>query len=733
MHFPALLRVTALSCVLFACSPLRADVWVAGDARIAKIATNGQTLVTVDSVFGMGFGYSLGIENIIGADQRNGRVWVSDTNNNRVFGLNPDGTPLRQIAFSSPLGIGIDPNSGTVWTSILLDQATSPRAVIKLDPNTGAELVRVTGFSTLVTAIGVAPSGRVWIADAFNNQVVVLFGTDQELNGYDASAASGPHHLRLSGFAEPLDIAIDPGSTSRGGETTWVADRDHGQAVKLSPDGTELVRVNPTGFYEVRDVSVNSRDGSVWVGDGNSGRVAKLSASGLELDNLAIDPRSLGVDVTDGAVWIGTGLDAQATVLKLDSGGTQLLSIGGMGSIDGVAAILSPSVVNDIKLAPPRQISMGGTNNAVGEPLVGDFDNDGNTDLLVTVGLQPAPRHMNVLFGDGAGGFSIVQSNSISNAMSPLLVADVNGDGKSDVIMVTIGSSAGSDAVIGVFIGDGKGHFTAGAQYPVPYGTYQGVLGDFTNDGKLDFVLNVINEDPRATPAYEKQILFKGRGDGTFTTSALNLTSEAAIGNEALPLTGDFNRDGTRDLAFMVTDFPGPRFYMAYGHGDGTFSTPSLAYVADSAIQGPPAIADLDRDGKSDMVLSLAAKSSPAAQPRIASVLAKQTTGFYWKAALSIPWLGDAAVADLDGDGRPDLIAYGNQSTGSFPLYVWLYNGVGTGGVFSNKSVVDVSSISAVKVTRLLAVPLRRGDLPSLIVVDANQKNPLQLLVNITR
>jgi len=249
----------------------------------------------------------------------------------------------------------------------------------------------------------------------------------------------------------------------------------------------------------------------------------------------------------------------------------------------------------------------------------------------------------------------------------------------------------------------------------------------------MDFVLNVINQDPRATPSYEKQILFKGHGDGTFTTSALNLTAESAIGNEALPLSGDFNRDGKQDLAFLVTDFPGPRFFIAYERGDGTFSAPLLAYVADSAIQGSPAIADLDRDGKSDMVLSLAAKSSPGAQPRIASVLAKQTTGFYWKVALSIPNLGNAAVVDLDGDGRPDLIAYGNQSAGSLPLYVWVYNGVGTGGVFSNKSVVDVSSISSVKVTRLLAVPLRRGDLPSLIVVDANQKNPIQLLINITR
>ena len=349
MHVLALLGATALSCVLFTSSALSADVWVAGDARIAKLAVGGQTLVTVDSVFGSGFSYGVGLQDIMGVEQRNGHVWVSDVNNNRVFELDPDGKPLREITLLSPFGIGIDPNSGTVWTSILVNLTTFPIAVIKLDPNTGEELVRVTGFSRFVAAVGVAPSGRVWIADRFNNEVVVLFGTDEELNGYDASTPSGPHHLRLSGFEEPLDIAIDPGNSSRGGESTWVADRLHGQAVKIASDGTELARVRPTGFFEVRFVSVNSRDGSVWVGDATSGRVAKLSFRGEEAKNLSINPTALAVDVTDDAVWIGTGLEEEARVLKLDSDGSELLSIGGLGTgtIRAMAAIVSATVVTD--------------------------------------------------------------------------------------------------------------------------------------------------------------------------------------------------------------------------------------------------------------------------------------------------------------------------------------------------------------------------------------------------
>jgi hypothetical protein len=341
-----LLRVAAVSCILFAPLRLSADVWVAGDARIVKLATNGQTLVTVDSVLGRGFDYGVGIGKIMGVDQRNGHVWFSDVNNNRVFELDAEGRPLREITLFSPCGIGIDPNSGGVWTSLVLNDVNFPRALIKLDPNTGQELVSVTGFSKIVCAIAVEPSGRVWIADRDNNEVVVLFGTDAELNGYDASAPSGPHHLRLGGFHDPTDIDIDPGNRSgASGESTWAADDLHAEAVKIAPDGTELVRVTPTAFFELRYVSVDSKDGSVWVGDPNHERVAKLSALGEESLNLSINPTGLGVDVTDQAVWIGTGFDTDASLLKLDSNGSQLLSISGLGTIRGIGAIANATVI----------------------------------------------------------------------------------------------------------------------------------------------------------------------------------------------------------------------------------------------------------------------------------------------------------------------------------------------------------------------------------------------------
>ena len=158
-----------------------------------------------------------------------------------------------------PTALAIAPDGGGIWAAILLDQR---QAVIKLDPSSGERRVRITGFAHFVSALGVGPSGRIWIGDRFNNEVVILSGTDDQLDGYDATAAIGPHHRRVGGFDEILDLDLTPMSDSGSEEASWVADYVHGDAVKIAPDGTELVRAHPASFFNMNFVSVDVRDGS---------------------------------------------------------------------------------------------------------------------------------------------------------------------------------------------------------------------------------------------------------------------------------------------------------------------------------------------------------------------------------------------------------------------------------------------------------------------------------------
>ena len=76
----------------------------------------------------------------------------------------------------------------------------------------------------------------------------------------------------------------------------------------------------------------------------------------------------------------------------------------------------------------------------------GDFDGDKNTDLVYVTG---NPRSLGILLGDGHGGFRTAQVDGITLASNPIYdvkVADVNNDGRPDIIVMyeAGGNAAGS-------------------------------------------------------------------------------------------------------------------------------------------------------------------------------------------------------------------------------------------------------------------------------------------------
>lgn len=86
----------------------------------------------------------------------------------------------------------------------------------------------------------------------------------------------------------------------------------------------------------------------------------------------------------------------------------------------------------------------------------GDFDGDGNHDLVYTLS---GPRRLEFLLGDGKGGF---RSATVSGVELPdltaydLKVADVNGDGRDDVLIMFEKSDRASDGSVRVFLGRGR-------------------------------------------------------------------------------------------------------------------------------------------------------------------------------------------------------------------------------------------------------------------------------------
>ena len=139
-----------------------------------------------------------------------------------------------------------------------------------------------------------------------------------------------------------------------------------------------------------------------------------------------------------------------------------------------------------------------------------------------------------------------------------LLVADLNRDGKKDVVVVSRGS--GSDpGSVSVFLGKGDGTLQAAVRYTGHTNPAAALAFDFNGDHNLD--LAIVNSG-----SGDVSILL-GRGDGTFAAS---VNYPVAAGASSIAV-GDFNGDGRADL--VVGD--GKNLSMLLGNGDGTFRAAS--------------------------------------------------------------------------------------------------------------------------------------------------------------
>jgi hypothetical protein len=159
---------------------------------------------------------------------------------------------------------------------------------------------------------------------------------------------------------------------------------------------------------------------------------------------------------------------------------------------------------------------------------VGDFTGKGNLDLAVA-----KDSGVDVLLGNGDGTFAAPTTFATGSWPFAVAVGDLNGNGKLDIVTA---ASNGID----VLMGNGNGTFGPAVNYPTGYQSNSIALADFNRDGKLD-VVTTNNVQPGTVS------VFLGFGDGTFAPA-----QDFATGLDAWPMAvaaGDFNSDGWPDLA----------------------------------------------------------------------------------------------------------------------------------------------------------------------------------------
>jgi hypothetical protein len=218
----------------------------------------------------------------------------------------------------------------------------------------------------------------------------------------------------------------------------------------------------------------------------------------------------------------------------------------------------------------------------------GDFNNDGNEDLVFGADWSGPPTQLQVSLGNGDGTFRKGSRFAHFAELWPLDIAvgDFNGDGNLDLAVAAAGAS------IQVFLGNGDGTFMHPRNYGAAYYPFSLVAGDFNGDGILDLV---VDSD------YGLQLLI-GNGDGTFQKVRNVASFRNTVGGL---LMSDFNGDGNLDLAVAERDQTNGKLWIILGKGDGTFNKPFAIHIKGGGVYGFSFIAgDFNSDGKTDLVVN---------------------------------------------------------------------------------------------------------------------------------
>jgi hypothetical protein len=319
---------------------------------------------------------------------------------------------------------------------------------------------------------------------------------------------------------------------------------------------------------------------------------------------------------------------------------------------------------------------------------VADVNGDGKPDVITT---NECSDHtctnksvVSVMLGNGNGTFQTPVAYG-SAGLYPNFVAtgDVNADGKLDLLVTNYCSdSTCTTSSVAVLLGNGDGTFQA----PVAYLTgglnpFSVSLGDMNGDGKPDLVIS--NSRPGAIA------VLLGNGDGTFQTATVYPSGGDGAGITAL---ADVNGDGKLDVLVPVVDPTTGEIGevgVMIGNGDGTLQT-SVIYLSGGDSPGGLAVADVNGDGKLDLVVSNTCRLNNGActgETVVGVLLGNgdgtfQTAKIYGSGGALAP--GSIAVKDMNGDGKLDIVV-ANECTDGRPINcdigqvgVLLGNGDGT-------------------------------------------------------
>ncbi len=345
-----------------------------------------------------------------------------------------------------------------------------------------------------------------------------------------------------------------------------------------------------------------------------------------------------------------------------------------------VAEIIA-AIVSAISLATTSingqtftEVSTPFTGVSTGVAAWGDYDNDGDLDVLLT-GYVSSTKSISRIYRNNSGNFAVADS-SLTGASFSSAWADYDNDGDLDVLL------GGSNATI-LYRNDG-GRFVDVRASLSNLKAGSAAWGDYNNDGTLDLALTGYVGNPPAATDYS--VLYHNI-KGVFVydfTSSLYGVYESSIA------WGDYDNDG--DLDFLLTGdtshLVGASFSSLYRNRVGVLSKDSTNNVT-SVSSSSVAWGDYDGDGDLDIMLTggqyvPGSNSSPRAE-----VYRNDGNRFSQRYFPDVKGVFQSAAAwgDYDNDGNLDILITGYETPGPVAK---IYRNTGTGFTVVSVGLIGV-------------------------------------------
>lgn len=518
----------------------------------------------------------------------------------------------------------------------------------------------------------------------------------------------GRHDLAVNRGGQNVATVLIRNAANNGFDQVNLTINGSGQQVAVGDftgDGRQDIAVSYSGGLDVlprntlgfdTPISVSASVGSPmevgdFTGDG------RLDLAYLSSGQVVMLPRNAANTNFDSQFFVGSSGFPMIRIAVADFTNDGRADIAGLNFISnspGSVSVLRRSGTNaNFDLSPIQ--TLGSTNFT--DAALGDFDNDGRQDLATATSNSTSVA---IQKGSGNGGFTNLTNAVLSNGNTlsgRIIAADFNNDGNTDLV---VGNSSFNG--FSLFHGAGNGSFEAAIDVPTGFLPQRFAVGDFNNDGRQDLAINrqgsnqtaiflrnaansgfetavtisqIGNPNSLAVGDFNNDgnddfaVSFSGTNFSVILRNAANNGFDAPVlyvtssGNVQLT-TADFDGDGNLDIAASQNDVS-----VFYGSATGVFGAPTSyggSLTANYVESG-----DFNGDGRADIVAAVSNYFGSNGRANVVVLLRNAANdnfdalaGFNGSYILNNSQTQKILVGEINGDGRQDLITSNGTNGG---------------------------------------------------------------------